>query len=256
MVSSFELSRGRYTKITAPLVCLAMVLALWQMLVEIKNISPLLLPPPSAIAGHLLSHATDFASDGSVTLLEAAGGLAFSAVVAIIVATAMVHSPLVRWTVEPLHAALRCVPIVAIAPGLALWLGFGYLPKLIVVTLISLPPLLINAATGLSKVDSSTLEVFRSLNASKVEIFTKLRVPQALPSFFAGLKVSVTLSLIGAVVAEWSGSSEGLGYRIIRAQKDLETTTVWSSVFALSLLGMALVVLVVAVERRVLRWRS
>jgi NitT/TauT family transport system permease protein len=236
-----------------PLFAFLCLAALWQVAVDVRNISPLVLPAPSAIAGNLADNWSFYLDDAWVTLREASLGFVIAVVLSLVLAAIMTNSRLAHHAINPLQTALRSMPVVALAPALVMWLGFGDAPKVIIAAIITFPPLLVNAITGFGRVDPATLEVLSSVGASKREIFKELRVPHALPYLLSAAKVCVSLALVGAVVGEWAGSSEGLGYRIVRAQSDLETTTVWGATVALALLGIVLTLCVSLVERYALR---
>jgi NitT/TauT family transport system permease protein len=236
------------------LVTILAVIGAWQLWTNTNHVSVLVLPSPSAISSNLTTHWSSYLHDARITFDEAFLGFSIALVVSIALAATMVHFRLVRQAVDPLAIGLRCLPVVALAPGLAIWLGFGILPKVIVAALITFPPFLVNLVTGYNTVDVAMLEVLESVNASRWEIFRKLRIPNAWPYLFSAMKVCTTLALIGAVVGEWSNSSEGLGYRIVRAQSDLATVTVWGAIVVLALMGLILTLLVTLIERRSLRW--
>jgi NitT/TauT family transport system permease protein len=247
------MNRNKLLSVVVPAMAIGMALGVWELLVAVNDVSSLVLPQPSAIADNVVSHMDDYAGDAWVTLQEAIAGFAVAACASIAIAAAMVHSRLVRFAVDPVQTIIRTTPVVALAPALVLWLGFGPEPKIVIAALITFPPMLVNALAGFSRVDSATLDVLRSLGASKREIFFTLRVPHALPFLISATKVCVTLALVGAVVGEWAGSSEGLGYTIVRAQSDLETATVWGATVVLAFMGLALNAIVSAAERRLLR---
>ena len=146
--------------------------------------------------------------------------------------------------------------MVAIAPLLVIWLGFGPLPKIIVAALISFFPILANALTGFRAVNPTMLAFLRSIHASRLEIFIKLRLPYALPYLFAAFKVATTLSVIGAVVAEWTGAERGLRAVAMRAHSNLDMVTLAAAVLVLALFGIGLYLIVGALERRLLFWHE
>jgi NitT/TauT family transport system permease protein len=163
--------------------------------------------------------------------------------------------PLER-SVLPWAIALKMTPIVAVAPMFTIWFGFGTLPKVLIAALITFFPVLINTITGLRAVNAGALDLFRSIDASPLDVLFKLRVPSALPYLFAALKVAVTLSLIGAVVAEWSGSGRGLGRVILLAHANLDLSTLFAGVLVLASLGVVLTGILSLVERRLLFWHE
>ena len=244
----------RLNRLWPPVLAVASLLGVWEAIVRTQHIAPLVLPAPSAIARELVSNLSAYLVQARITLIEAGLGFAAAFVVSMALAAVMVHRPVVDRAVSPLQTALRCTPIVAVAPALMLSMGFGLGPKVLMAALITFAPFLSNALSGLRSVDEATLEVFRSVNATKRQIFWKLRMPYASPYLFAAARICVSLALMGAVVAEWSGSSEGLGYTILSAQKTLDTTRVWACVALLTALGIAFTALVSLVERYVLRW--
>lgn len=240
-------------RVLPPLLAVFALLSSWQALVILRDISPLVLPRPTAIVDNLFENWSFYLDDALVTLREAAIGFSIAVVLSLTVAAIMTNSRLAHHALNPLQTALRSMPVVALAPALVMWLGFGDAPKVIIAAIITFPPLLVNALTGFGRIDAASLEVLHSVGASNREVFFALRVPHALPYLLSAAKVCVSLALVGAVVGEWAGSSEGLGYRIVRAQSDLETTTVWGATVALALLGIVLTLIVSLVERRVLR---
>lgn len=240
-------------RVLPPLLTLGALLTLWQAVVVVKDISSLVLPKPTAIAQNIASYWHQYLQDGWVTLQEAAAGFAIAIVLSILIAAIMTNSRVAHHAINPLQTALRSMPVVALAPALVLWLGFGTSPKVIIAAIITFPPFLANALTGFMRVDKDALEVLQSAGASRREIFFALRMPNSLPYLLSAAKVCVSLALVGAVVGEWAGSSQGLGYVITRAQADLETAVVWGATVVLGLFGIVLTQLVSMVERRVLR---
>jgi NitT/TauT family transport system permease protein len=189
------------------------LLALWELLVRGFNIPGWLLPAPSALAlaewrGELVRHSL-------VTLYETLLGFVLSIAISIPLAVAVVHSAILRNTIYPILLAFQSVPKVAIAPCSCLWIGFGTLPKIVVVFLVCFFPIIVATATGLSAVPARLMEVIRSLSASTTQTFIKVRFPTAMPYIFVGLKVAITLAVIGAVIGEFVGSADGLGYLIL-----------------------------------------
>ena len=161
-----------------------------------------------------------------------------------------------RATLYPLIVASQAVPKIAIGPLLVLWLGLGMLPKLAIVALMVFFPVVITAAEGFSSVDRNLLDLMRSVSASQWEIFRRVRFPHALPQIFSGLKIGITLAVVGAVVGEWIGSDNGLGYLLLQANTQLDTTLLFSALALLVVLGVVLFLLVEIAERLLLPWRT
>jgi ABC-type nitrate/sulfonate/bicarbonate transport system permease component len=239
-----------------PLVTVALLVAAWQTYVTVRAVPQYLVPGPGAVASELLSRPGFFYREGLVTLGEALAGLALGGGLALLLAVALAHSRALERSILPLAIALKVTPIVAVAPMFTIWFGFGALPKVLIAALITFFPVLINAITGFRSVNAGALDVLRSVHASPAAIFFKLRLPSALPYLFSALKVAVTLSLIGAVVAEWSGSGDGLGRVILLAHGNLDLPTLFAGVLTLATLGIGLTGLLSLIERRVLFWHE
>jgi NitT/TauT family transport system permease protein len=240
-----------------PAVLVFLVLGLfWEGAVRWTHTPAYLIPRPSAILARAFLDFPSLAAEAAITLGEALGGLAAASVVALGAAVVMAH---VRWAERaffPLAVAVKVTPMVAVAPLLVLWLGFGPLPKVIVAALLCYFPILSNAMIGFRSVNPRALEFLRSLNASPREILWELRLPHALPYLFSAYKVATTLSVIGAVVAEWVGADHGLGHLIILANSNLDMTTLAAAVLILAIIGIALYLFVDALERRLLFWHE
>jgi NitT/TauT family transport system permease protein len=162
----------------------------------------------------------------------------------------------VRQTLYPLIVASQAVPKVAIAPALVAWLGLGMAPKLVVVATMVFFPVVVTAAQGFSSVDRSLLDLLRSVDASRWQVFRQVRFPHALPHIFAGLKIGITLAVVGAVVGEWVGASEGLGYVLLQANTQLDSTLLFAAMFVLIAMGIVLFVLIEVAERLLVPWRE
>lgn len=251
---------GRFRRVlravAPPVVAFAVLFGGWEWFVRARDIKALILPAPSDIAAELWSNPGRWWDDALVTGWEALLGFLLAFVVAIVLAVLISHSRTAERALLPVVTMVQVTPVIALAVPLVIWLGFGPAPKILMAALITFVPLVVNAATGFRAVDPATLEVLRSVHASRREIFWKLRVPHSLPYLFSATRVCVGLALIGALVAEWSGSSQGLGYRMIRAQNQLAITQVWAAVAVLMIMGVVVTALVTLVERRVLRWHA
>jgi len=255
---------GRPTSATAwlrpsvwlPLVVTLAVLAvLWQ---YGSRRLPYLLPSLPDVGGSLTSNLGYYVDNALVTLGEAVAGLAIGFVAGFVLAVLTSEFPLVRRAVMPIAVVLNVTPLVAIAPALVVAFGFGPLPKLIITGLICFFPILINTAAGLRSVSQEVLQVYRTVDASRIELLWHLRIPSALPFLFAALRVVFPLSIIGAVVAEMSaaGSTRGLGTAISVASSMNQLPVVYASILVLALMGVLLLLAVTLVERRALHWHD
>ena len=238
-----------------PLVALALAAAAVEIWVRAADVSIWVMPRPSAVLENFFTNIDLYFLEGLQTLAVSLGGLALGSCAAVLLAAGVAHSPLLERTVLPIAIMVNVTPVVAFIPLFVIWLGFGWEPKVAIAALITYFPVLINAISGFRDVDPRQYDFFRSVHASTWEIFRHLRLPAAVPYLFAALKISVTLSLIGAVVAEFFLSGEGgLGALIYREQQDLRLAPVFAAVLMLTLLGVTLSTAVVAAER-LFSWR-
>ena len=237
-----------------PLVALSILLALWQVLAA-HNAQAI--PSLGEIWRALVSQPGRFWSNSLWTIDEMVVGLTTSALVAFWMAVFMTHVRVIERALMPLAIILNVTPVVSFAPGLLLLFGFSMMPRYIVTGIIVFFPFLVNSFVGLRAVDKDMLDFFHTLNASKREILWRLRLPSSLPYLFAAARIGVPLSLVGAVVAEFttSGNSRGLGATIeIAYQQFGDLPVVYASVVCLAAIGVLSSSVVVVVERRFLRW--
>jgi NitT/TauT family transport system permease protein len=253
-----------------PLIAFVLAIIAWEGIVRLFSIPVYLLPAPSAIVGTLWklvsagfipptyvgAPAEGILYDTYVTLAEAMVGLAIGTFVGLVLAVIMVHSRFAEQALYPIVVTIRSTPMIAIAPIFIIWFGFTIMPKAIVAALATFYPTLVNCVTGMRAVEPTTLEFLQSVNASRWEIFWRLRVPNTLPYFFAALRLNVSLSLIGAIVGELVGARDGVGHMITAAAVTLRTTEVFSGVVMLTLMGVILTGFVSVLQSRVLYWHE
>ena len=238
-----------------PILVVLALIGIWQAVVAIFDIKTYVLPAPSEIVSTAVSDADLLLPNLRVTIVEMLLGFGLATIVGVGLGILIASSAVFRRGVFPLVIASQTIPVIAIAPVLVIWFGYDILPRVLVTALIAFFPLTVNTVTGLRAVDSELVRLFRSLDASRLQIFRKLTFPSGLPYIFAGLKVAATLSVIGATVSEWVGADKGLGYQIITDTQQLETTRVFASILLLSLSGIALYLIVAGIERISLPWR-
>jgi ABC-type nitrate/sulfonate/bicarbonate transport system permease component len=238
-----------------PLAGLGVLIALSELVVRVAHLPAYLLPAPSAVAAELVGNAGFFGRHALVTLGEAAGGMALASVVALLFAAAALHSRFLDRLLTPLVVLSQTIPVIALAPLLVLWFGYGQTPRVIVCALIAFFPMAVTALEGLRTVDERLLLLLRSVDASRWDVFWRVRVPGAGPLLAAGARTGLTLSLVGAVVAEWTGTDKGLGYLVLSANARLATAQAFAAVALVSLLGLALYGATLLLERRFGWWR-
>ena len=181
-------------------------------------------------------------------------GLALALVAGAAIAVAMHLSPTLRRALYPLLVASQTVPVIAIAPILVVWFGFGLGPKLAIIALVCFFPVTVNTLDGLRAVDPAQVKMMRTLDADRWRILRRVEAPSALPYFLSGAKIAAAIAVIGAVFGEWSGADEGLGHLILVSQGQLQTARVFAAVFVLSLIAVALVAILTLIQRRCAWW--
>lgn len=244
---------GRREVITA-LLTLGVLGALWEGAVRIFDIPSFLLPTPSSVIQELFDRPDLYAKHLWVTFYETSLGFLIAAVLGVTVAVGIVYSRLLQSVLYPIVILLQIIPKVAIAPLLLIWVGFGIQSKIILAVLIAFFPVVVDTVTGLRAVEDELLQLVRVLKGQRWQEFTKVRFPYALPFIFAGLKVAVTLAVIGAVIAEFVGGNEGLGFLVIIANVELNARMSFAALTVLSMLGLFLFGVVVALEKLLVPW--
>jgi len=237
-----------------PAATLLAALLAWEVATRAFRIPRFIMPAPSAILGEGWEWRYRFIGHTWVTLYETLGGFALSMAVGVPLAVLIVYSPALRAAIYPLVILAQSVPKIAIAPVLLLVLGYGEVPKMVVAFLVAFFPVVVDTATGLAATPPELLDLSRSYRASAFKTFMKVRLPMALPFIFAGAKVAITLSVIGAVVGEFVGSDKGLGYVILSSTSYWKTEVAFSAMILLSLMAIVLFAAVSLVERVVCPW--
>jgi NitT/TauT family transport system permease protein len=240
----------------APLVTLSLAVVAWQAFVMGLQIPEYLLPAPSHIAAAMVAEWRYLLVHTLVTLYEILLGFALAVAVGVPLAMLIVYSPLIERSLYPLLVASQAVPKIAVAPLLIFWAGLGLFPKVLVAFAISFFPIVIDTVVGLRTVEPEMLHLARSMGAGERKIFVKIRFPSALPNVFAGLKVAVTLAVVGAIVGEFIQADRGLGYALQQATSVLNTRLAFAAIFILAVLGIVLFALVEGVERRLTPWSA
>jgi NitT/TauT family transport system permease protein len=246
--------RRLLTEYVVPAVTLVSVLLAWEAATRAFRIPRFIVPAPSAIFSEGWEWRYRFLGHAWVTLYETLGGFALSMLVGVPLAILIVYSPTLKSALYPLIVLAQSVPKIAIAPVLLLMLGHGEIPKVIVAFLVAFFPVVVDTATGLAATPPELLDLSRSYRASAFKTFLKVRLPMAMPFIFAGAKVAITLSVIGAVVGEFVGSDQGLGYLILSATSYWKTELAFSAMILLSVMAIVLFGAVALVERLVCPW--
>lgn len=234
----------------------ALIVVAWDAWVRIRDVKPYLMPPPGEVARALIDDPGRYASALVESLVTAVAGLVLASTIAFAIAVLMAHSRTLERAIYPPALLVKVTPIVAVYPLLVIWFGFGVGPRVAVAALITFFPMLVNAVVGLRQVDPAALDVLRVLDASRAQVFWRLRLPSSLPYVFAALRISVPLSLIGAVVAEFLSGAGGMGQLILIANGDFATDVLFAAVIVLAGAGIGITGIVSYVEARVLGWTN
>jgi len=190
-----------------------------------------------------------------VTLKEIIVGFLLAFVVGVGLAFLMFHFPVLEKSFYPIVIGSQTIPVFAIAPLLVLWFGYGLSSKVVMAALIVFFPIVVNTLDGLKGADPDEVNLLRILKANRWQILWKVRVPSALPFVFSGCKIGISVSTIGAIIGEWVGSKEGLGYLMLHANAQLQISLIFASLIYLTILGVGLFYLVVLMERRAMPWK-
>jgi len=244
-------TRAAVVSVVGSIVVFAVV---WQLVVLVSGFPPFILPAPGAVLERLVAAwgAGTIQPPLATTLLEVALGFALGAGLALVAGYALARSLVVERLLSPYLVALQATPILARAPLMALWFGPGLLGKVLICALIVFFPVAIATMVGIRSVDARLLELGRSLRATRRQVLTTLEIPAALPSIFGGLRVGVTLAVVGAIVGEWAGADKGLGVLINLARGSLfDIPLMFATLLTIAIVGIVLYLVVVALERRV-----
>ena len=234
---------------------LVVVVALWEWTVRARDVADYLMPPPSQVWTAFLDQRGVLPAHIQTTLSEALLGLFFAIVLGVGLAALIASLPLARRVLYPVLVVSQNIPVLVLAPLLAVWFGFGLMPKVLIVVLIGFFPIAVNTAEGLMNADREMIALVRSMGASRWQVLRTVLVPSAVPSFFAGLQIGAAYAVIGAVIAEWMGASSGLGLFITRSQRAFRTDQIFMAVVVIALVSIALFVSVQLLARIAMPWR-
>lgn len=245
----------RRLRVAAPAVAfIVLLVGLWEVYVDAGGVDPLVLPAPHAVAASLYDDRGLLWSNFLVTAREIALGILVAGVAGFGLAVIVHFSPTSRRAVYPLLIASQALPIPILAPVLALWLGFGLLPKLVVISLVSFFPIVVTTLAGLASVDADLIKLMRTFDASRMQTFRRIELPTALPAVFTGAKIAIAVAVIGAVFAEWTGASSGLGYLFEQSVSQLDPARAFATTVVLCALSVGLFALMTLAQRRLLPW--
>lgn len=236
------------------LVILIATILVWEGWVRFRDIPNYLFPKPSTVVDRLVAKPAVMAEAFFFTFFESIIGFALASVVGIALAILIARSALLERLIYPYLNIIRVTPVIAIAPLLTIWFGHGVLPQALIAALIAFFPIVVTTVLGLKSVDPELVSLMRLLNATEAKELWKIRLPNALPYIFSAFRISAPLAVVGALVGEFVGGAQGLGWILITARGRLDTSTVFLMVVLAVLLGIASFTLVVAFEKRFVKW--
>ena len=246
--------RQRIADLAWPIFTILLVLIAWELWIRLADVPLYVFAAPSDALLAAVTEWATLAPEAAVTMTEVALGFTLAVVVGIGLALLIDTSMKFERAVYPYLVATQVVPIIALAPAIVIWFGYGLLSKVLIVAIFGVFVVTIDTLTGLRMIEEERLYLARSMGASTAAIFLKIRIPHALPSIFGGVKLAAAFSVIGAVVAEFMGAHSGLGRLIIVAQTRLETVTMLAAIIWLAVLGVGVYFLIEYIERRSIRW--
>jgi NitT/TauT family transport system permease protein len=245
---------GRLTRqAVLPVITALVLLAIWEAAVKISGLGPVILPAPSAILQTMWTHHDLLFANAVPTTLETVGGFVLSVVLGGSLGVLLTYSTTARDSLYPNVILFQLIPKVAVAPLFILWLGIGWESRLAIALFIAFFPIVISTVSGLNAADPAILRLCESLKATRAQVFFKIRLPYSLPFLFNGMKISMTLAIIGVIVGEFITSQRGLGYIILFAGSRLETPMVMAALVVLCLVGLVLYGLVALAEQLIMR---
>lgn len=244
----------RWIQIVPPVALVLSLLVCWQVATGVWRIQAWLLPSPLRIAQAGLDARDLLGPHVWQTLAETLMGFGLALAVGLSLALLIDFSATLRQAIYPLLVVSQTIPIIAIAPLLVIWFGYGILPKVLVVTLVCFFPIVVSTADGLQSADPDLIALLQAMGATRRQVFFKVRLPGALPSVFSGIKIAITYSVIGAIIGEWVGASLGLGVFMLRSTNAFRTDWLFAAIAITALLSVALFLAVTVLQRALLPW--
>lgn len=237
-----------------PVIFFVVLLSIWEAISRFEVFPPFILPSPSSILVSLVTNFTSMQYDILITLYEALTGFIIAIILSVLIAVAMDSIIGFKKTIYPVLIISQTIPIIIIAPLFIIWFGYGYAPKIIIVTLICFFPITISLLQGLIAVDKEQIDLLRSMGSSKLQIYKFVKIPSAMPGFFSGLKIAATYSIMGATIGEWVGGKSGLGVYMIRAKQAFETDRVFAAIIIIVILSILLLKVIEFAEKKNMPW--
>ena len=237
-----------------PIFTIIAIILLWELITEGFQIPSYILPDPGQVVQAFFQDFSLIMYHLGATLLEGVIGLGISVALSVVMAVCMDCFPAVRKSLYPILVISQTIPVMAIAPLLIIWFGFGLIPKVLLIIIMCFFPITVNLTDGFSQVDPDNLNMFRIWKASGWQIYRHLKIPFALPYFFSGLRISVTWMLMAAILSEWLGSDRGIGVYMLRAKQSYALDKVFAAVICVVIISLLLIGIVSLIRKKVIYW--
>ena len=238
----------------APFISIITILVLWGVLSYTGIVPRFMLPSPTDVITAFTGDFNLLMHHSKVTIIEALLGLGIGIVLGFIVAVLMDQFLLVNKALYPILIITQTVPTVAIAPLLVLWLGYGILPKIVLVVITTFFPITIGLLNGFASADPDAINLMKAMGSNRLQSFIHIKLPSSLSSFFSALKISVSYSVVGAVISEWLGGFDGLGVYMTRVRKSFSFDKMFTVIFLISIISLILMFLVSLLQKAVMPW--
>jgi NitT/TauT family transport system permease protein len=239
----------------APWLLTALLLGAWEIYCQASNISPFVLPAPSAVFDSLWRYRVGIWHNAEQTLITTLAGFGMAIAVGLFLGVAIGASPWLYAALYPLLVGFNAIPKVAIVPVLVIWLGIGTVPAILTAFLISFFPIVVNVATGVATVEPELRDVLRSLGATRLDVLRKVAIPRSMPYFFASLKIAITLAFVGSVISETVAANRGIGYLMLR-DASANVPRMFAALILIAAMAVAMYGLAALAERRFTRWAT
>jgi len=239
-----------------PVLGIVGLLIAWWAVIAGFNIKPFIAPSPMLVMQTIIQKSDLLLQNLGVTALEALFGFILGNLAAILVASVFVHSKILQWIFLPIAVAINAIPVVAKAPILVLIMGNGMAPKITIAAMVCFFPTLINTVRGLEAVNPQIMDLMRILSATRTQIYFKLRLFSALPYLFSALRIAASMCVIGAIIGEWIGSTQGIGAQIIQATYNYDSPLLYAAIVMSAFLSGLFYVVIALLEKRVVKWSA
>lgn len=237
-----------------PVIAFIVFIVIWEIVTKANNIKEYILPSPSAILNEFVKSGDILLFHSMTTITETILGFILGIILAVLLSLIMSSLKIFRSIVYPFMILSQTVPIIVIAPVITIWFGIGIVSKLVICVLVVFFPVTLNLTEGLNSYDKDLEELLKCMNASKLQIFTKLKLPTALVYFFSGLKIAAAYAFMGGIMSEWTGAESGLGIFLTRSMKSFKTAAMFADIALISTFSIILFVIISIIEKKTIKW--